>query len=98
MGRKSLDCGQITFGPCRYHEVMPSGPSARRRWWALLAAVIAVGLVSRVGHTGLRVFDKHLGDALYAAMVYILLRLTGRVTRVATWAAVAMLAIELFQL
>ena len=31
-------------------------------------------------------------------MVYVLFRLTGRVERVAMWAAVAMTAIELFQL
>ena len=49
-------------------------------------------------HTGFRLFDKYLGDALYAAMVYVILRLTGRIARVAVWAAVAMTAIELFQL
>lgn len=42
--------------------------------------------------------DKYLGDALYAAMVYVLFRLTGRVARVALWAGVAMVAIEFFQL
>ena len=51
-----------------------------------------------MAHTGFRVFDKYLGDALYAAMVYVLFRLTGRIARVAIWAAVAMTAIELFQL
>jgi hypothetical protein len=69
-----------------------------RRWWALLAAIVVAGLGSRAVHTGFRLFDKYLGDALYAAMVYVLLRLTGRITRVALWAAVAMTAIELFQL
>jgi hypothetical protein len=70
----------------------------RRWWWGLLAAIVLAGLLSRIAHTGYRVFDKYLGDALYAAMVYTLLRLTGRIARVALWAAVAMLAIELFQL
>src|SRR5262245_38507170 len=49
-------------------------------------------------HTGFRLIDKYLGDALYAAMVYVLLRLTGRIARVALWTAIAMVAIELFQL
>lgn len=70
----------------------------RGSWWGLLAAIVIAGLLSRVAHTGVRVVDKYLGDALYAAMVYTLVRLTGRVTRVAMWAAVAMTAIELFQL
>lgn len=74
-------------------------PLAGRRgfWWALLAAIIVAGLLSRVVHTGFLLFDKYLGDALYAAMVYVLLRLTGRIARVTLWAAVAMFAIELFQ-
>ena len=67
-------------------------------WWGLLAAIVSAGLLSRVAHTGLRLFDKYLGDALYAAMVYVLFRLTGRIVHVAVWAAVAMTAIELFQL
>jgi len=64
----------------------------------VLAAIIVAGVLSRVAHTGSRVLDKYLGDALYAAMVYCLLRLTGRVVRTAVWAAMAMLAVELFQL
>lgn len=70
----------------------------RRFWWALLVAIIAAGILSRVAHTGVRLLDKYFGDALYAAMVYVLLRSTGRVERVALWAAVTMTAIELFQL
>jgi len=64
----------------------------------LLAVLISGGLLSRMVHTGFRLFDKYLGDALYAAMVYALFRLTGRITRVTLWAAVAMTAIEFFQL
>jgi len=64
----------------------------------LLAAIVAAGLLSRVAHTGFRLFDKYLGDALYAAMVYVIFRLTGRIARVALWSAVAMTAIEFFQL
>ena len=67
-------------------------------WWGLLVAIIAAGLLSRAVHTGFRLFDKYLGDVLYAAMVYVLIRLTGRVVRVTLWAAVAMFAIECFQL
>jgi Protein of unknown function (DUF2809) len=72
--------------------------SQRGFWWGLLAAIIVIGILSRVAQTGIRISDKYLGDGLYAAMVYVLFRLTGRVARVAVWAAVAMTAIELFQL
>ena len=67
-------------------------------WWGLLAATVSAGLLSRVAHTGFRLFDKYLGDSLYAAMVYVLFRLTGRIARVTVWAAVAMTAIEFLQL
>jgi hypothetical protein len=77
---------------------MPPVASGRGSWWALLAAIVAAGVLSRVTHTGFRVIDKYLGDALYAAMVYTLFRLTGRIARVALWAAIAMTGIELFQL
>jgi len=77
---------------------MPQRTGARGFWWTLLVAIIVAGLLSRVAHTGVRVLDKYLGDALYAAMVYVLFRLTGRIAHVAVWAAVAMTAIELFQL
>lgn len=46
---------------------------------------------------GVRLFDKYLGDALYAIMVYILLRLAGA-RHTALCAMALMLAIELFQL
>ena len=82
----------------RYHKQMAQVTGRRGFWWALLAAIIAAGVLSRVAHTGIRVFDKYLGDALYAAMVYVLFRLTGRIARVTAWAAVAMTAIEFFQL
>src|ERR1039457_1561616 len=35
-------------------------------------------ILSRVVHTGLAVFDKYLGDALYAMIVYAILRLLSR--------------------
>jgi hypothetical protein len=49
----------------------------RSSWAFCLIAIIALGILSRVVHTGLALFDKYLGDALYAAMVYALLRLQG---------------------
>lgn len=67
------------------------------RGW-VLAGIVAAGLASRIGRTGFLVVDKYLGDALYAAMVYELLRMTGRVRRVWLWAGVAMVGIECFQL
>ncbi len=78
----------------RRREVEAGG----RIWWGLLAAIIATGLASRAVHTGFLLFDKYLGDTLYAAMVYVLLRLTGRIARVTMWTAFAMTAIECFQL
>jgi len=64
----------------------------------LLAAIVAVGLASRLVHTGWIVFDKYLGDALYAAMVYVLagMVVAGRRTALG-WAAGIMLGLELFQ-
>lgn len=77
---------------------MPEAERTRTFQWILLAAIIAAGLLSRAVRTGNLVFDKYLGDALYAAMVYVLIRLTGRVRRVWLWSAAVMTAIELFQL
>lgn len=71
---------------------------SRRFWVYCLAAIIALGLASRAGHTGFVVIDKYLGDALYAAMVYILFRLALRPARALPAAALSLLAIELFQL
>lgn len=69
------------------------------RWGLLLVAIVAAGILSRVFRTGFRLFDKYLGDALYAAMVYVLFRLAGRSASVTVWAAAAvMIALELFQL
>src|SRR5215469_5141356 len=77
---------------------MVQAEGRRGVWWGLLFAIVSAGLLSRVAHTGFRLLDKYLGDALYAAMVYVLFRLTGRIVRITLWAAVAMTAIELFQL
>ena len=66
----------------------------------LLAGIIAAGIVSRVVHTGWIVFDKYLGDALYAAMAYTLIGLFTRMgpLRKAVIAMSIMTLIELFQL
>ena len=73
---------------------------SNKQWWTFLAATIAVGIASRMTHTGWVLADKYLGDALYAAMVYALIRLASRAPRwqVAAAAMTLMTAIECFQL
>ena len=74
---------------------------SRASWVLCLVGIITVGILSRVVHTGQVVVDKYLGDALYAAMVYAILRLFWRAAtpaRVAVSAMAIMSAIELFQL
>jgi len=71
---------------------------SRRSWVFCIVGIIAMGILSRVVHTGLAVFDKYLGDALYAAMVYGILRLSSGSAVSALSALVVMTAIELFQL
>ena len=69
-----------------------------RRWWLLaLSCIIIAGVISRIVHTGWIVIDKYLGDALYAAMVYVILRVFGR-QHPALPAMAIMTAIESFQL
>ena len=80
---------------------MVLGSKTRTSWIFCLAGIIAVGILSRVVHTGLLVFDKYLGDALYAAMVSAILRLFWRAAaraRLAVSAMAIMTVIELFQL
>lgn len=59
-----------------------------------------MGVLSRIVHSGFVIIDKYLGDALYAAMVYVILRLLWRATAVAVGvsAMIAMTFVELFQL
>ena len=72
---------------------------SRLRWVFRIIGIIAIGVLSRVVHTGLPIFDKYLGDALYAAMVYGILRLlSDRAAGIAVCAMGIMTAIELFQL
>ncbi len=77
---------------------MATTSTSRKSWLAILLAIIAIGILSRTIHTGLPVFDKYLGDALYAAMVYTILRLIYMSASVAVPAMLMMTAIELFQL
>ena len=81
-----------------YNAAMVLGLRSRLSWLLCLAGIVAAGILSRVVHTGLIVFDKYLGDALYAAMVYAILRLIWKAAPVAAPATVVMTAIEFFQL
>jgi len=59
-----------------------------------------MGVLSRIVHSGFVIIDKYLGDALYAAMVYVILRLLWRATAVEVGmsAMIIMTSVELFQL
>jgi hypothetical protein len=81
-----------------YYEGMVVRLRSRLSWVFCIVGIIAMGILSRVVHTGLAVFDKYLGDALYAMMVYGILRLLSRAPASAVCAMVIMTAIELFQL
>ena len=84
-----------------YYERMVVRLRSRLSWVFCIVGIIAMGILSRAVHTGLAVFDKYLGDALYAAMVYTLLRLFWRAAasaRLAVSGMALMTVIELFQL
>jgi hypothetical protein len=81
-----------------YDGSMVRVPRRRARWGIFLAVIIPVGIFSRIVRTGFVLFDKYLGDALYAAMIYAILRLWWTSRAAAVGAAAAMIAIELFQL
>ena len=81
-----------------YYEGMDVRLRSRLSWVFCIVGIIAMGILSRVVHTGLAVFDKYLGDALYAMMVYGILRLLSGTAASAGCAAVVMTGIELFQL
>lgn len=72
--------------------------SPRIAWVLTLLAIIAAGILSRLHQTGFVLIDKYLGDALYAAMFYVLLRPFWKPATTAICAMAAMTAIELFQL
>jgi len=64
----------------------------------LILATILLGIGSRLFTTGFILFDKYLGDALYAILVYLLLSLWRSLGRKAFVALLIMVAIESFQL
>jgi hypothetical protein len=73
---------------------------SRNYWIVCLVCIIGLGIGSRAVHTGWILFDKYLGDALYAAMVYGLLSLVWQTgpLRKAALAMLIMTTLELFQL
>jgi hypothetical protein len=79
---------------------MHSGLRSHGHRFVGLLCIIGLGILSRMIHTGFVVFDKYLGDALYAAIVYVILRLFWRATAltVAVTTVIVMTAIEVFQL
>jgi hypothetical protein len=81
-----------------YYEGMVVGLRSRVAWVFCIVGIILMGILSRVVHTGFAVFDKYLGDALYAMMVYAIFRLLWRAAASAVGAIVVMTVIELFQL
>jgi hypothetical protein len=69
-----------------------------RVWVFATLCIITVGIISRLVQTGFVLFDKYLGDALYAMMVYALLRLRTGPRSAALGASLLMTALECFQL
>src|SRR3954451_22961500 len=82
---------------------MPRSPVGERRLRCLatLATVIILGGVSRLAPLGWSLYDKSLGDVLYATAAYLALALLlprAPVRLVAALGAVACLAVEFLQL
>jgi hypothetical protein len=99
LGLRKVSIANVRSAESRKYDESVSQPQSNSAfWWGLLVAIIVSGVMSRVAQTGFRVLDKYLGDALYAAMIYVVLRLTKRISRVALWAGVVMTALEFFQL
>ncbi len=68
---------------------LSAATTRRLRCLAALAVVVALGVVSRVAPLGWWLYDKSLGDVLYAAAAYLGLALLFPRWRVAPLAAVA---------
>jgi hypothetical protein len=67
----------------------------------LTCLVAAIGIISRVVYVGSLIWDKYLGDVVYAAVFYLTLALIWREGTIATKAISTMvyvIVIELFQL
>ena len=77
-------------------------PPSQRNFYVLCALLIVIaGVASRVFHSGIALIDKDLGDALYAALAYVLLGIVWpqlMPARKALITAIAMFLIEAFQL
>jgi hypothetical protein len=72
----------------------------RRLLWAALATA-AIGILSRTVRTGSPLWDKYVGDVVYAAFFYLALSALwpgGAITAKALLTAVYVVAIETFQL
>jgi hypothetical protein len=66
-----------------------------------LVLVIVAGIGSRLFHTGFFIFDKYLGDALYAVMGYLFITILwgeGSPSKKAILTVVLMSGLEAFQL
>lgn len=75
-------------------------PAMRKRYALAILIVVVAGIASRSIATGLILFDKYLGDALYAVMLYLGLGLLWPEQSIVkrSLAAMALVgAIELFQ-
>lgn len=71
------------------------------RYIACAIVVALLGIGSRLFHTGFPLLDKYAGDALYAALIYLILRMLR--PKHSDWmhliaAGLIVLSIELFQL
>jgi hypothetical protein len=67
--------------------------------YALIATVL--GILSRIIHTGNHIFDKYLGDALYAVLIYLILGIVQPQITLSRKIAIStflVLLIEMFQL
>ena len=58
--------------------------------------IVSLGILSRMVPTGFMLFDKCLGDVLYAVMIYAILRLWWASRQAAVWGSAIMFAVELF--
>jgi Protein of unknown function (DUF2809) len=68
-------------------------------WTHTALLIIAFGVTSRMLHTGFVLIDKYLGDALYAALCYVLLRMLKLQKMPAILVSLTvMTCLELFQL
>ena len=73
----------------------------RKHYALAIILVIALGITSRLIHTGHSLIDKYLGDALYATMLYLgfgILWPNQRHWKRAVLATISVTSIELFQL